>query len=218
MIVVLISTGCTALQLYQTGSGAYNARGGVQGYQSLKMMRSIKDKTPVFKNYSLVLVSVETHPGGAAVNSINDTMTAAYCKNITGMAQDLDLAIACRPLAQADGASNEDSLIVSAEEQKLSTAGKIAQGSGLQAKIAYKDKKTGSLILEEDFAQLNTYADMADMLSMSAMVKMMNNGYKENATAAEKKEWDKKMEKFVNQDSQKYPALSAEDRKTLAQM
>ena len=209
----LLLSGCGAVQLVQS---AVNARAAYQGYEAYSMMKTIKDKTPVFKSYQIVFVSVDVQPRKAGTAEVNAAMMDVYSRSINDMAKELGLAISCKPYSQAEVEAASDALIIQVAEVKTSKVGAIMSGENIHAKVTYIDKKSARALVEEEYNPLKNYEAMIGIMSSSAMVKMMNNGVKESASDAEKKQWQDTVMKFVKEGSKKYPIVTSEEKKVLA--
>ncbi len=215
--VAFLLGGCSALQIAQ---GAMNARSAYQGYEAASMMKTVKDKTPVFKSYQAAYVSVEVQPRKGSADQVGNAMAKAYSRSINGMAKELGLPVICKPYGQAEVEAAPDALIIQITEVRPSTIGTVMSGENIHATVKYIDKKSARLLVEEEYNPLKGYDAMVGIMSSSAMVKMMGNG---PATAdgskpseAEQKAWAEKVNKFVKEDSSKYPLLTPEERVLLA--
>ncbi len=147
-------------------------------------------------------------------------MSDAYSRSITDMAKELGLAVVCKPYVQAEVESVPDALVIQVEEVPVSTVTALLSGENIHAKVRYIDKKTASLLVEEEYKPIKGYGDMIGIMTSSAMVKMMGNGPAANgrtASEAEQKAWAEKVSKFANEKSKKYSILTDEEKALLAQ-
>ncbi len=209
------------MQVVQAVQTANNARSGYQGYEALSMMKSIKDKTPVFKDYQIAFVSVEVKPRKADANAMDKAMAEAYSRSISDMAKELGLNVVCKPYVQAEVEATPDALVIQVEEVATSTLTTVMSGENIHATVKYIDKKSAKLLVEEEYKPLKGYGNMIGIMTASAMIKMMGNGPAATngaaASEAEQKAWANKVSNFASEKSKKYPILTDEEKTLFAQ-
>jgi hypothetical protein len=220
LLACIVLSGCQITQALQAVQSVNNARSGYQAYEAFSMAKSVKDKTPVFKDYRLAFVSADVQPRNNNADEVNKAMAEAYSRTINDMAKELGLSVVCKPYSQAEVETVPDALIIQIQEVKLSTVGKVMSGENIHATAKYIDKKSAKILVEEEFNPLKSYDAMIGIMSSSAMVKMLGNGPTtadgSKPSETEQKAWGEKAKKFINEKSSKYPIITPEEKLILA--
>lgn len=220
-LVVVSLQGCGALGLIQAVQTANSVRSGYQGYESVSMMKSVKDKTPVFKDYQVAYVSVDVQPRKVDSAVMDNAMAEAYSRSITDMAKELGLNVICKPYNQSEVEATSDALVIQVAEVNTAGVTRVMSGENIHAAVKYIDKKSAKILAEEDYKPLQGYGNFIGIMTSSAMVKMMGNGPRtadgSAPSEADQKAWADKVTKFANETSNKYPILTDEEKEMFSQ-
>lgn len=216
VVLSLGLSGCLTTAV-QTVQGIQSMRAGYQGYETFSMVKKIKDKTPVFKEYNVAFIDVEIQPRKGDAGQIASAIKEAYSRSITDMAKDLNMPVVCKPYDMVAVGEAQDALIIQIEEVKTGAITSFMSGENLHVRARYIDKKTAKVLTEEEHKPLKSYGHMLHTLTVSAMMKLIGPGPDEKASETEKKEWSAKIQDFFNNNSAKYPVVTAEEKKVLGE-
>jgi len=225
-IAVLFAIGCMSLLIsacsvgsaVQTLGMVNNVRAGYQGVESIATIKSVKDKTPVFRNYNSAFVMVDVQPRGGSAIEINRTIETVYSRTVNDLAADFDMRLTCKPYTQVDVEALDSALIIQVYEEKRSTIGKLLAGENIHALVRYIDKKSAQVLAEEELNSQNNYEVMISLMSTSAMLKIIGNGpaaSDRNVSETEQKTWAEKVKAITN-GKKKYPMLLPSEKEILA--
>lgn len=202
VLSALSLTGClpTALLPIMTAGSVY------QGYETISALKNVKDKAPVFKQYTSAFVLADVQPKKEDSAKMNAAMESAYSRTVNEMARELGLALVCRPYNRSEVSHTSDALIIQVEEKKSSLLEKLASGGKMNISLKFIDKKTARCLDEENYRISRDYQDVVGVVSFSSMLKMKGEG--DNAD---------KMSSFdilksIKENRNKYPIVTAQER------
>jgi len=197
-LIVFVFTACLplmqsclgAIQTVQMASSAFlSARAGYQGYNAVKMAKTIRESEPVFEDYQGVKVEVK-------LNTDNEELLKAFKDNMEWMIKkDLEIAEYEDRVVCSENCPEKTLIVQFVETGYGQTAvQKILAGEKLRGKLYYIDAKSGTVIREEPMEAASNYIDLLKEINLSVGMKALKRFEK----SGDGEKLKKKVDEFNN--------------------
>ncbi len=171
LALVLVLSGCAAVDGAQSAIGLYNsARNVTGGYHAYTSVKDLKDAQPHFAGYGSVVVLADIRPRENAEN-----LAAVFASNLAGYTTAVAKAVraplkVCASLAQCSGKVLVLNFREDAYDRNL--VQRITVGDRIRGKLLFTDAATGKVLDEKRAEMGENYASLARLTSGFVMGSM----------------------------------------------